>query len=315
MIPVTAQFTQMILTWFMVKWRPGLPRNFAEVRTMVAFGGNIAASFLTFGVHRNADNVLVGWYWGAVPLGLYSRAYSLLLLPLRQLNAPIASVAIPAFSRLQGNPERFARYYLRAISLMAWTGAPLFGFLFVGANPIIELALGRQWHEAAPVFQILTISALAQLLLQSTVWVFVSRGESDKLLRLILTITPLLIGSFVIGLPFGIKGVALCYSLVLTAITPWILKYTFRGTSLTLRRLWRATIYPLSLCLVSVCLTEIMLQIMSPAHALSQLLLIGLGFAIVYSVLSLIPRVREEASFVKDLIKELRPASQPSPAG
>ena len=314
-IPLTVQFTQMAISWFMAKWKPGLPRRNSQIGSMVAFGCNLAASQLIFGIHRNADNILIGWYCGAGPLGLYSRAYSLLMLPVRQLNAPIASVAIPAFSRIQGHPERFAQYYLRAISLTVWMGAPLFGILFVGAEPIIKLALGRQWHEAVPVFQILAISALGQLLLQSTSWLFVSRGESDRLLKLLLTILPLIIASFVIGLPFGIKGVALCYSLVLIAILPWILKYTFRGTTLTLQRLGRVTIYPVSLCLVSVFFTELMLQIFSPDRALSKLLLIVLGFAIVYSVSSLIPRIREEASLFKDLIKGLRPARQPvSPA-
>jgi O-antigen/teichoic acid export membrane protein len=309
-VPLTAQFTQMAISWFMVKWRPGLPRRGTQVGSMVAFGGNLAASLVIFGVHRNVDNILIGWYWGAGPLGLYSRAYSLLMLPLRQLNAPIAGVAVPAFSRIQGSPERFARYYLRAISLLVWVGAPLFGFLFVGAEPVIRLTLGRQWHEAAPVFQILAISGLAQLILQSTVWLFVSRGESDRLLKLLLTISPVIIGGFVFGLPFGIKGVALCYSLVLIAILPWILKYTFRGTSLTLQRLGRVIIYPISLCLVSVFLTELMLQIVSLDRALPKLLVIAVGFALVYSVSSLIPRVREETSFFKGLINELLPASE-----
>jgi O-antigen/teichoic acid export membrane protein len=310
-VPLTAQFMQMALSWVMVRWRPDLPRNTAGVGSMVAFGGNLAASFLTFGVHRNADNILVGWYWGAGPLGLYSRAYSLLMLPLRQLNAPIAGVAIPAFSRIQGSPERFARYYLRAISLVVWVGAPLFGFLFVGAEPVIRFALGRQWHDAAPVFQILAISGLGQLVLQSTVWLFVSRGESDRLLKLLLTISPVIIGSFVIGLPFGIKGVALSYSLALLAILPSILNYTFRGTSLTLQHLGRVIMCPVSLCLVSVLVAEVVLHIVSVEHAFPKLMIIALCFAIVYSVSSLIPRIRTEVSVFRDLLRELLPGSQP----
>ena len=34
-----------------------------------------------------------------------------------------------------------------------------------------------------------------------------------------------------IGLPFGIKGVALSGSLVLLGMLPWMLKFAFRGTS------------------------------------------------------------------------------------
>jgi O-antigen/teichoic acid export membrane protein len=308
--PLTANFTSMALSWFMVKWRPGLPHFSKEVRSMVAFGGNVVASFLIFGVHRNADNVLIGWYWGAGPLGLYSRAYSLLMLPVRQLNAPIASVAIPAFSKIQSDPERFARYYLRAVSLIVWISAPLFAFLFVGAEPVIKLALGDQWRGAAPVFQILAISALGQLLLQSTVWLLVSRGESERLLKLLLLISPVIIGSFLLGLPFGIKGVALSYSLVLLGILPWILKYTFRGTNLTLQRLGRAIMYPVSLSLVNVFLAELALHIISPDRDISRLLVIALGFAAVYSLSSLIPPVREEISSFRGLMSELRPASQ-----
>jgi O-antigen/teichoic acid export membrane protein len=309
-IPLTAQFMQMAIAWWLVKWKPSLPRRTAGVGSMLAFGGNLAASFLVFGVHRNADNILVGWYWGAGPLGLYSRAYNLLMLPLRQLNAPIAAVAIPAFSRIQGNPERFARYYLRAISLMVWIAAPVFGFLFVGAEPVIRLVLGPQWHNAAPVFRILAISALAQLLLQSTVWLFVSRGKSDRLLKLLLMISPFIIGSFVAGLPFGIKGVALSYSIVLVILLPWILRYAFAGTALTLKSLQRVLLFPVLMCLISTAISELVLHIMSPQSVLKQLVIITLLFVTTYSVLSLIPRVRAEVSSFTQLIRELRRSPQ-----
>lgn len=308
-VPLAAQFSQMVLSWFLVKWRPSLPRRCPGVRSLVAFGGNVAASFLVFGVHRNADNILVGWYWGASPLGLYSRAYSLLMLPVRQLNAPIASVAIPAFSRIQSDPERFARFYLRAVSLMVWIGAPAFGFLFVGAEPIVTLTLGRRWEGAAPVFQILALSALGQLLLQSTVWLFISRGESARLFRLLLSISPFIIGSFVLGLPFGIRAVALSYSLVLLALLPWIMKYAFYGTELTLDRLGRAIMYPLLLCLISVCASEGALHVFLPATQIVKLIVIFLAFATSYLVLSYLPSIRAELVSVKDLFNALRPAS------
>jgi O-antigen/teichoic acid export membrane protein len=304
--PLTLNLAQMTLSWLMVKWRPGLPRRGSQVGSMIAFGGNVAASYLIYNVNRSADNVLIGWYWGAAPLGLYSRAYNLLMMPLRQLGAPIASVAIPAFSRLQNDPERFARYYLRTTNLVMWISAPLFGFLFVAATPVIVLLLGNQWREAAPVFRILAISAIGQLLLDSTIWLLVSRGQSQRLLKLWLIISPVIISSFVIGLRFGIKGVALSYSLVLLAILPWILKFTFRGTDLTLQRLGRALLYPVSLSLAAVFLGELALRLVGPKHTLSQLLVVTLGFAAAYSLSALIPAVREEIMSFRKLFSELR---------
>jgi O-antigen/teichoic acid export membrane protein len=308
--PVALSLTRMTLSWLMVRWIPGLPRFDARVGPMIVFGGHVATSYVIYNVNRSADSVLIGWYWGAGPLGLYSRAYNLLMLPVRQLSAPIGSVLIPAFSRLQHDPERFARYYLRAINLVMWMSAPIFGFLFVAAEPVIVLILGNKWRGAAPVFQILAISAWGQLLLDSTIWSFVSRGKSERLLRLLLFISPIMVGSFAIGLPFGIKWVALSGSVVLLAILPWILKFTFNGTKLSLRRLGRAVLYPILLCLAGVASAEIALYLIAPQRIISQLLVAALGFAVAYSLSALIPRVREEVMSFKELFSELRLSSQ-----
>ncbi len=311
-LPLVLNFTQMVLSWAMVRWTPGPPRRDANVRSMVVFGGNVAASYFIYNVNRSADNILVGWYCGAAPLGLYSKAYNLLMLPVRQLSAPVGSVAVPAFSRIQNDPERFARYYLRVINLIMWISAPIFGFLFVGAEPVIVLVLGHQWRAAAPVFQILAISALGQLLLDSTVWMLVSRGQSGRLLRFLLVMSPILIGSFVIGLPFGIRGVAMSGSIVLLAIFPWILKFSFRGTDLTLNRLGRSILCPIATCLFCVLAGEFALHMIAPQRLPLQLVVVAISFAMGYSLSMLIRPVRREVMSLKKLFSELRQSWEPA---
>jgi PST family polysaccharide transporter len=254
---------------------------------------------------------LIGWHWGAGLLGMYSRAYNLLMLPVRQLGAPAQSVAVPAFSRVQADPERFARYYLRTVNVIMWISAPMFGFLFVAAEPVIVLVLGSKWRDAAPVFQILAIAALGQQLRQSIVWLLVSRGDSARLLKLALFICPIMIASFAIGLPFGLKGVALSGSLVLVGIFPWILKFAFNGTLLTLRRLGRAIFFPVSLCLASVALAELALRLIAPRNIGSNFLVVAATFAAAYSLSALIRPVREEIGSFSRLFRELRLSRQP----
>jgi len=305
-LPLTSNLTQMTLSWVMVNWRPCLPRRGAKVGSLVAFGGNVAVSYFIYNANRSADGVLIGWYWGSGPLGLYSKAFNLLMLPLRPLSSPVASVVIPTFSRTQADPERFARYYLRAINLTTWVMAPVFGFLFVAAHPVIALVLGRQWGGAAPVFQILTMAALGQLLLDSTLWLFVSRGESARLLRLMLVISPVLIGSFAIGLRFGIKGVALSGSVTLLGILPWVLKYAFQGTLLNLRRLAAALVCPISPAVVGIFLAELGLWVVTPQRILAQLLVAVLGFAAAYLLSLLVPAVRKQLLSLRALSDEMR---------
>jgi len=305
-LPLTLNFTQMSLSWLMVNWRPGLPRRDAEVGSMIAFGGNVAASYLIVNISRSADNVLIGWHWGAGPLGLYSRAYNLLMLPVRQLSGPAGSVAVPAFSRTQDDPERFARYYLRTVNLILWISAPVFGFLFVAAQPVIVLMLGHQWGEAGPVFQILTISALGQLLLDSTIWLLVSRGQSRRLLKLLLIFSPILVCSYAIGLPFGIKGVALSGSLVMLLILPWMLRFSFQGTTLSLPRLGRAIFYPVALSLFGALIGGLALRLAGATNTVGKLFVVALGFLAAYVLSALIPAVRHEAVSLRNLVHELR---------
>jgi O-antigen/teichoic acid export membrane protein len=311
-LPLTMNLTQLVMSWLMVRWRPGLPHLDPEIRTLVSFGGNVAISYVIFNWVRNADNILIGWYWGAGPLGLYSRAFNLLTLAVSQITAPTCSVAIPALSRIQGEAELFARYYLKIINLIVWVIASLFGFLFVAATPVIVLVLGTKWREAAPVFQILTLSALGQVLLESTLWLLISRGQSARLLKLMLVLGPIMVGSFVIGLPFGIKGVALSLSIALLCTLPWMLKFTFHNTNLTLSRLGKALVRPVALSFAGVFFAKLAMRLFGPQHEISQLFVTALSFLAVYSLSSLIPSVREEFESFKKLLTELRSSRQPT---
>jgi PST family polysaccharide transporter len=303
-LPAATVLTQMVLSWFLSRWRPGLPSWSAEVRSMIGFGGNLVGHNFIAYVDRNADNVLIGWFWGAGPLGLYSRAYALLTLPLRQLNAPVAAVAVPAFSRIQDDPERFARYYLRTMNLIMWICAPLIGFLFIASEPVITVVLGGQWREAAPVFQLLAISALTQPLYNSVAWVFVSRGRTDRLFKMSVYIFPVIVGSFLVGLPFGIKGVALCYSVAVLIILPFVFRFTFQGTQLTLWGFGRALMWPVSLCLVAVSAAALAVYFVAPQGNLLWLLLVAVVFAIVYAMSLLIRPVREEMKSLAELWRD-----------
>ena len=309
-MPLTFNVVQMLLSWFMVRWIPGMPKRDGKVGSLITFGGHVAASYFVMNVNRSLDNVLVGWYWGAAPLGLYSRAYNLLMLPVRQLSAPAGSVAVPAFSRLQGDAERFARYFLRTINLIVWIIAPVLAFLFVAATPVIELLLGSQWRGAAPVFQILAISAFGQLMLEAVIWIFISRGESKQLLVLLLKISPCIVAGFVIGLPFGIKGVAVSGSIALLAILPYLLKVAFRGTELTLKRLGHSLMYPAAPAFAGLCLAELSLRMFVPQHSVAQLLTAALGFVVAYAIAALFPTVRGEVLSLTKLFSDLRLSGQ-----
>lgn len=295
-LPLVLNFMVMAQSWLIVRWRPGLPRGGADVRRLLSFGGNVASSYLIINFLRSVDTILVGWYWGADALGLYSRAYNLLMIPIRQLSGPAFSVAVPGFSIVQSDRERLARYYLRAVAFLFWIAAPIFGFLFVSASPVIWLALGHHWQAATPVFKLLAFGALGNLLLQPTIWLMVSRGESRRLRNLVSALVVIVTVSYAIGLPFGIKGVALSGAVTLMAALPFILTISYRDTALTLRRLAEVVWCPVIVSLTGIAFAEFALWLIAPPTAMRQLVTVGICFLGTGLLSLLIPVARNDLS-------------------
>jgi PST family polysaccharide transporter len=229
--------------WLVSGWRPGRPGPLSIVRTQIRFGTHLTGSQVLAYTTRNLDNVLVGWYWGVEQLGLYARAYQLMLLPLRQVSAPIAQVAMPTLSRLQTNPERYARFYFTAVSVIAFVAMPFTVSMAILSDELILLLLGPKWIAASSIFRVLALAGLIEPFLSSADWIMGSTGRTDRLLRLAMIQTPLTALSFAIGLPWGAVGVAtsyVCCSCMLAI--PYLffaLKYAPVSASDVLRALWR----------------------------------------------------------------------------
>jgi O-antigen/teichoic acid export membrane protein len=137
------------LLWMLCKWRPGRPRRNSGVMPLVRFGGQLTLAQLLWTVLRKADDALIGWAWGVTQVGYYTRAYGLLLLPTQQLTTPLAIAAIPTLSRLQNEPDRFRRYYLRGMEFVTFLGFPLVVLLFVIAEDFVAFVFGAKWLPSA----------------------------------------------------------------------------------------------------------------------------------------------------------------------
>ncbi|WP_445636406.1 Lipopolysaccharide biosynthesis protein [Nostoc sp. DSM 114161] len=233
-LPLVMAAVNTIGVWLACPWRPSLPTWRAGVRSMLVFGGNLTAFSTINYFARNLDNILIGRSWGSQQLGLYAKAYQLLLLPISQINTPIAAVAIPMLSRLQQEQQQFHRYYLKAVSIVAFLTMPIIGFMIVASEEIIELLLGSQWRDATVIFRLLCISALVQPVCNTSGWLYISTGRSNKMLQWGLLACPFIIGSFFVGLPYGATGVAYSYSIVMLLQALPCMYYATRQTTITL---------------------------------------------------------------------------------
>ena len=220
--------TTTLLTVILCRWTPGLPKRNTGVRSMIRFGGNLTGFTTINYFSRNLDNLLIGRFWGPQQLGLYSRAYQLMTLPIDQINEPISSVAVPSLSRLTDSPESYRRAYLRMLEKIALLTMPCIALMIATSDWIIRIVLGPQWTGTTMIFVLLGITGLFQPIANTTGWLLISQGRSKDMLKWGFIGGPLNIAGIIVGLPWGAAGVAASYAFTRVFIADPIL-YWFVG--------------------------------------------------------------------------------------
>ena len=234
-----------VLMWVVSPWRPHLVFSRASVRDLGSFGGNVFGTRMVFYLNRNADNLLIGRFLGPAALGAYSLAYNVILLPFSQIAGPLEQLLYPAFSRLQDEASRLREAFLRVNRLVCTINMPLLLGLAVLADQFVPVVLGDQWRSAIPVIQILALVGIAQSLQALNGSILQARDRTDWLLRYSLVFTAVTVVAFIIGVPFGIVGVAASLAIASIFLEPLYAVITARAMDMPVldiaRNLWGPT--------------------------------------------------------------------------
>jgi O-antigen/teichoic acid export membrane protein len=299
---VVVPFMTTLGLWLVAAWIPGTPSRRIGLRSMVRFGGTMTLNGLFWHVANNFDKVLLGRYWGADAIGLYYSAHQLIRIPTDNLNSAVGDVAFSALSRLQDDPERFGRYFLKGYSLVVALTLPLTVVCSVFADDLVAVLLGSRWGGAAEIFRILAPTILVFAIANPLGWLLNSLGLVARGLKIAVVFAPLLIVGYVIGLPYGPKGVALAYSTVMSLSLLPLIIWAVHGTSIRVRDIGMALSRPLASSMVAVALAfgshVLFAQELS---LLPRLVLEMLLFGVVYVVLLLL--ISDRKSYM-DLIRQ-----------
>lgn len=238
-LPAVTSSLIAIGAWAGTRFVPGWPRREQGVRELLALGGGIAGFNVFTFIARNLDNVLIGHVWGDAALGLYDRAYKLLLFPLQQMHTPAARVMLPTLARLQHDADRYRIVYLRALGQLLLVTQPSVVFTIATADTLVPTLLGRSWSGAAPIFVWLGLAALQQPISVTTNWLFISQGRSRAYLYWGLFNAATSTAAFLAGLPWGPVGVAAAYSVTQVCLrTPVMWWMATRSGPVRLRDLY-----------------------------------------------------------------------------
>jgi O-antigen/teichoic acid export membrane protein len=209
-----------LLLWKSSHWRPGWRFSGASLRALAGFSGYLVGHRLLYYFHRNADNILIGRFVGAAALGAYSIAYNIMLVPFSRIAGPVQRVLGPAFARMQDEPERIGDAWVRAVRLLGMCAVPALMGIMVVAPDFVRVVLGEKWASAAPLIQILAWVGIIQALQSISTDILQARGRTKTIFRFTLLFSTAHVVAFVVGLQWGVIGVAVAYAISSTVVEP-----------------------------------------------------------------------------------------------
>jgi PST family polysaccharide transporter len=141
---------------------PRLPLSLAgrESRDLLGFGGGYSLNSTINHLAANVDYLVVGKFLSMGSLGLYTRSYQLVTMPLTKIAATMSSALFPSYAEIQENRELLARAYFRAVNATALATFPILIVCAVASDAIIVGLYGTAWSGAADVFRILCLAGM-----------------------------------------------------------------------------------------------------------------------------------------------------------
>jgi O-antigen/teichoic acid export membrane protein len=234
-----------IAFWIAMPWVPGKPRWTPELRSMVRFGGTVTLNSFVVYLAYNAEKILLGRDWGADALGLYGRAYQLANLPVQQLTNGVGTVAFPALSRLQTDPDRLRRAYLKFHSVVVSLTVPVVIGCALFSEEIVTFLLGPKWRGAAVLLRFLAPAVFVFAVMNPLSWLLRATGRVGRSLKIAFLIAPVVILAVVAGLRHGPPGVAMGYSTAMVLLVVPLVAWAKHGTGVSTGDYWDCISRPL----------------------------------------------------------------------
>ncbi len=289
--------------------RPGFDRD--ALRGVVGFGASIMAFNLTQYLSRNSDRLIIGRALGPIELGFYDYGYRFYMYPLESVTMVLIGIMFPAFARIQDDAEQLGRAFLRANGAIALITFPMVTGLGILADPFVRVVLGPQWARVIPLIQILAPVGLLQSIGATPGQLFLARGKAGLRFWWSVVYTTLIVAAFLVGVPWGIIGMASAYAVVMVPINIAAFWLALRLIDLHLTDLWR-TLRRTTLAVVvmgaAVTLARLALVATGAHDVVVLAICIPLGVVVYFSMIRLV-----SPAVLQDLLRLLPLSIQKSP--
>lgn len=209
--------------------RPPLRLQFdiKSFRELFGFGYKLLVSRLINEVFFNVYFLVIGKFFSARELGLYSRANGYKDIPSKNLKNIILSVSFPALVEIKEDLPRLKQAFRKLIRFTMFLAFVfMFGLAAAADNFIVGL-IGEQWSDAVPFLRLLCISGMLLPLRELNMNMLVIEGRSDLFLKIEILNKLIAVPVILAGIYYGIE--ALIIGLIVASIVDYLLTTIWSG--------------------------------------------------------------------------------------
>jgi PST family polysaccharide transporter len=225
-LTLTDRVVGAIILWRVNDWRPGFRFSLKHFKDLFRFGVNVVGIVILVFISRRVDDFLIGYFLGPVTLGYYSIAYRVLTIMTQTLCDQPQKVAMPTFSKLQEDLDKFQGAFYKTSQMLSLVTFPLFCGIVVLAPEIVRGVFGRQWEPSIPVLQCLMVAGCLQSLFYFCSPALMAKGKPFWSLTLFFLNTVFSVIGFLSVVHWGIVAVSISLVGVAIAMCPvylWVL--------------------------------------------------------------------------------------------
>ncbi len=216
---LVSSIATVALLWILSPWVPRLMFSWEAIKELMGFSLNLLGEKSMNYWVRQVDDVLIGRVLGSNALGMYRYAYRIMLFPTRRISGVVSRVMFPSLSTIQEDTERVRRVFFRMTRTIALITFPMMLGLLAVSESFVLGVLGSQWSEMVPILRVFCIVGVMQSVGTLKGNLFLSQGRPDLMFRVGLFAKPVLIAGIVIGLQWGVAGVAYGYATAVALVT------------------------------------------------------------------------------------------------
>ena len=147
----------LIIAYLFVRHPLSFNFKIKENKKLFSFGGKISVigffEFLGF----NVDTLMIGRYLGPDVLGIYTRSFSIVNLPVQYIAVNFSKVFYPAFSKVQDDDSRMQRAFKNGSTLIFSIVFPISIGIIPASKELVSCLLGDKWLMGVSILQIMSV--------------------------------------------------------------------------------------------------------------------------------------------------------------